>query len=89
MLAEVHQAGINRREEHRQHDHPHWALFDCGRTEFLRRLITAEFDVRPPSDLSPWGRVGTCVHHEEQGRRFSAGLCAMTGKPNPNTGMFD
>ncbi|MFJ3089407.1 hypothetical protein [Streptomyces sp. NPDC086838] len=73
----------------RRHDSPHWALFDCGMAEFLRRLMTAEFDACPLSDLSLWGRVGTFVHHEEQERRFHAGLDPMTGEPNPYAGMFD
>ncbi|MFD4711856.1 hypothetical protein ACFWN5_19595 [Streptomyces sp. NPDC058430] len=68
---------------------PHWALFDCGMAEFLRRLMTAEFDARPLNDLSLWGRVGTFVHHAEQERRFPAGLDPMTGEPDPYVGMFD
>lgn len=72
----------------RRHDAPHWALFDCGMADFLRRLMTAEFDECPLSDLSLWGRVGTFVHHEEQKRRFHAGLDPMTGEPDPYAGMF-
>jgi hypothetical protein len=39
----------------------HWALFNCGMTEFRRRLMTAEFDACPLSDLSLWGQVGTLL----------------------------
>ncbi|WP_406466421.1 hypothetical protein OH738_39900 [Streptomyces hirsutus] len=73
----------------RGHGNPRWALFNCGRAEFLRRLVTAEFDACPLSDLSLWGRVGAFVHHEEQERRFHAGLDPMTGEPDPYAGMFD
>ncbi|MGP8304491.1 SMI1/KNR4 family protein [Streptomyces inhibens] len=31
----------------RRHESPHWALFECGMAEFLRRLMTAEFDECP------------------------------------------
>ncbi|MFJ3654108.1 hypothetical protein ACIPPR_12435 [Streptomyces nigra] len=51
--------------------------------------MTAEFDACPLSDLSLWGRVGTFVHHEEQERRFYAGLDPVTGEPDPYAGMFD
>lgn len=67
----------------RRHGDPHWALFDCGMTDFLRRLMTAEFDACPLSDLSLSGRVGTFVHHEEQERRFHAGLDPVSGEPDP------
>ncbi|MGW6055466.1 SMI1/KNR4 family protein [Streptomyces sp. NPDC055189] len=73
----------------RRHDDPRWALIDCGMAEFLRRLMAAEFDECPLSDLSLWGRVGTFVHHEEQERRFHAGLDPMAGEPNPYADMFD
>lgn len=49
---------------------------------------SVEFDECPLSDLSLWGRVGTFVHHEEQERRFHAGLDPMTGEPAPYAGMF-
>ncbi|WP_158997322.1 hypothetical protein [Streptomyces aureus] len=49
---------------------------------------SAEFDECPLSDLSLWGRVGTFVHHEEQERRFHAGLDPITGEPAPYAGMF-
>jgi hypothetical protein len=55
----------------------------------LRRLMTADGAECPLSDLSLWGHVGTFVHHEEQERRFHAGLDPMTGEPDPYAGMFD
>ncbi|RDS66092.1 hypothetical protein DWC19_05765 [Streptomyces sp. M7] len=73
----------------RRHGDPHWALFDCGMRDLLRRLMTAEFDACPLSDLSLWGRAGTFVRHEEQERRFYAGVDPMTGEPDPYAGMFD
>lgn len=72
----------------RRHGSPHWAVFECGMAEFLRRLMTAEFEECPLSDLSLWGRVGTFVHHLEQERRFHAGLDPMTGEPDPYANMF-
>ncbi|MFF1398943.1 hypothetical protein ACFVZD_34670 [Streptomyces sp. NPDC058287] len=51
--------------------------------------MTAEFDECPLSELSLWGRVGTFVHHEEQERRFHAGLDSMTGELDPYADMFD
>jgi hypothetical protein len=72
----------------RRHDRPHWALFDCGMAAFLRCLMTADFDECPLSDLGLWGHVGTFIHHEEQERRFHAGLDPMTGEPDPYAGMF-
>ncbi|MFD5393545.1 hypothetical protein ACFWJW_04860 [Streptomyces sp. NPDC127097] len=72
----------------RRHGSPHWALFECGMAEFLRRLMTAEFDECPLSDLSLWGRVGTFVHVREQERRFHAGLDPLTGEPDPYANMF-
>ncbi|MER6997067.1 SMI1/KNR4 family protein [Streptomyces sp. NPDC000410] len=72
----------------RRHGSPHWALFECGMAEFLRRLMTAEFDECPLSDLSLWGRVGTFVHHRVQEARFHSGLDPMTGEPDPYAGTF-
>ncbi|CAM3911786.1 SMI1/KNR4 family protein [Kibdelosporangium persicum] len=72
----------------RRHESPPWALFECGMAEFIRRLMTAEFDECPLSDLSLWGRVGSFVHHREQQRRFHAGLDPMTGEPDPYADMF-
>lgn len=71
----------------RRHESPAWALVECGMAEFLRRLMTADFDECPLGDLSLWGRAGSFVHHEEQRRRFDAGLDPMTGEPDPCAGM--
>ncbi|WP_405968522.1 hypothetical protein OG613_41535 [Streptomyces sp. NBC_00015] len=43
----------------------------------------------PLGDHSLWGRVGIFGHHEEQERRFRAGLDPMTGEPNPYADTFD
>ncbi|WP_199749221.1 SMI1/KNR4 family protein [Amycolatopsis sp. WAC 01376] len=72
----------------RRHESPAWALFECGMAEFIRRLMTADFDKCPLSDLSLWGRVSSFVHHQEQQRRFQAGLDPMTGEPDPYADMF-
>ncbi|RSN55499.1 hypothetical protein DMH01_32665 [Amycolatopsis sp. WAC 04182] len=72
----------------RRHESPRWALFECGMAEFIRRLMTADFDECPLSDLSLWGRVSSFVHYQEQQRRFQAGLDPMTGEPDPYAGMF-
>jgi hypothetical protein len=67
----------------RRHGSPHWALFECGTTEFVRRLMLAEFDECPLSDLSLWGRIQPFVHWREQHRRFRPGLDPMTGELDP------
>lgn len=33
---------------YRRHGDPYWAMFDCGMVDFIRRLMTAEFDECPP-----------------------------------------
>jgi hypothetical protein len=65
----------------RRHENPRWALFECGMAEFLRRLMLAEFDECPLSDLSLWGRVAPFVHWREQQRRFLAGLGRSAHQP--------
>ena len=67
---------------------PSLALFDCGMAEFVRRLLLAEFDRCPLSDLSLWGRIEPFVHWREQDRRFLAGLDPITGEPDPTADMF-
>jgi hypothetical protein len=53
-------------------DEPPFALFDCGMAEFLRRLMLAEFDECPVSDLSLWGCIKPFVNWREEQRRSLA-----------------
>ena len=66
---------------------PNLALFDYGMAAFLTRLLLAEFDQCPLSDVGLWGRVQPFVHWREQQRRFLAGLDPLTGQPDPYAGM--
>jgi hypothetical protein len=68
---------------YRRHGNPYWAMFDCGMVEFIRRLMSAEFDECPLSDLSLWGRPGPFVHWREQQHRWQKGLNPATGEPDP------
>ena len=72
----------------RRHGDPYRALFECGMAEFLRRLMLAEFDECPLSDLSLWGHIPPFVHWREEQRRFLAGLDPTTGEPDPYADMF-
>lgn len=61
----------------------HVAVFDCGMTDFLVRMMRAEFDTCPLGDASLWGKTAPFVHWREQQRRWQAGLCPETGEPDP------
>ncbi len=53
---------------HVSYGEDHWALFECGMAEFIRRLLLAEFDECPLSDLSLWGNVAPFVTYLEEDR---------------------
>jgi hypothetical protein len=67
----------------RRHGRPSWAMFECGMVDFIRRLMLADFDECPLSDLSLWGRTESFVHWREEQRRSLAGLDPATGEPDP------
>ena len=73
---------------HVSYGEPAFVRFDSGMAEFLRRLLVAELDECPLSDVSLWGRPERFVHWREQQRRFRAGLDPITGEPDPYAGMF-
>jgi hypothetical protein len=77
------------RRRHVSWGEPSFALFECGMATFLTRMMLAEFDECPLSDVSLWGNVEPFVHWREQDRRFKAGLDPITGEPDPYAGMFD
>ncbi|MBU8553864.1 hypothetical protein IMX12_34460 [Streptomyces sp. Babs14] len=74
-----------------RHGWPHWKVYDCGMTEFLRRLFTKGFDECPLSDASLWGKLTPhFLHWREEQRRWESGIDPYTGEPNPYFGMeFD
>ncbi|WP_212765743.1 hypothetical protein [Streptomyces sp. PKU-MA01144] len=74
-----------------RHGWPHWKIYDCGMTEFLRRLFTKGFDDCPLSDASLWGEpTPHFLHWREEQRRWECGIDPYTGEPDPYFGMeFD
>ncbi|GAA2081703.1 SMI1/KNR4 family protein [Actinomadura alba] len=66
-----------------------WSRYDCGMVEFLVRILRADFDERPLSDLSLWGKESaTFLTSSEEERRLKAGLDPWTGEPDSYAGMY-
>ncbi|MFJ6526947.1 SMI1/KNR4 family protein [Streptomyces longwoodensis] len=66
-----------------------WAEYACGMLEFLCRVLRAEFDACPLSDLSLWGAASPrFLHTVEEQRLRKAGIDPWTGEPDPFAGMF-
>lgn len=72
----------------RRHSTPRLAVFDCGMVAFIRRMLLAQFDECPFSDLTLWGRPAAFVHWAEEQRRWLAGLDPETGEPDPVVADF-
>ncbi|UYQ65015.1 SMI1/KNR4 family protein [Streptomyces peucetius] len=67
-----------------------WRRYDCGMTEFLVRVLRADFDECPLGDLSLWGKESAVFLNErEYDRLLEQGLDPWTGEPDPFAGMFD
>ncbi|MFE4828719.1 hypothetical protein [Streptomyces sp. NPDC056672] len=67
-----------------------WSLYDCGMVEFLVRVLTAEFDSCPVSDLSLWGAESPrFLNVREEERLMNEGVDPWTGLPDPYAGEFD
>lgn len=67
---------------------PHWKIYECGMTEFLRRLFIKGFDECPLSDASLWGkRTPRFLHWREEQRLRESGVDPYTGEPDPYFGM--
>lgn len=66
-----------------------WRRYDCGMVEFLLRVLRADFDTCPLSDLSIWGvENATFLTPTEEERLREAGLDPWTGEPDPYAGMY-
>lgn len=68
-----------------------WSVYGCGMTEFLLRLLQADFDTCPISVASLWAK-GTArfLNFREEERLREAGMDPWTGEPDPFAGMeFD
>ncbi|MFG3495378.1 SMI1/KNR4 family protein [Streptomyces sp. NPDC047928] len=63
-------------------------LHDCGMAEFLRRLLTDEFDDSAVSIVFWDGTPPRFVHWREEQRRWLAGLDPVTGEPDPYAGTY-
>jgi hypothetical protein len=60
-----------------------WSRYECGMTEFLARLLRADFSECPISDLALWGAEDpTFLNFREETRRREAGLDPWTGEPD-------
>ncbi|SEQ99937.1 hypothetical protein SAMN05216481_12532 [Streptomyces radiopugnans] len=71
-----------------RHGWPHWKVYDCGMTEFLRRLFAKGFEECPLSDASLWGEPSPhFLHWREEQRRWESGIDPYTGDPDPYFGM--
>ncbi|MFP8959040.1 SMI1/KNR4 family protein [Streptomyces nanhaiensis] len=71
-----------------RHGWPHWKIYDCGMTEFLRRLFAKGFEECPLSDASLWGEPSACfLHWREEQRRWESGVDPYTGDADPYFGM--
>ncbi|WP_207309664.1 SMI1/KNR4 family protein [Streptomyces kasugaensis] len=68
-----------------------WNTYDCGMTEFLRRLFHAEFDECPLSDETLWGNSSPqFLNYREIEQLREAGVDPWTGEPDPYAdAMFD
>ncbi|MEU3450540.1 SMI1/KNR4 family protein [Streptomyces thermolilacinus] len=65
-----------------------WMLYDCGMVEFLTRLLRADFDACPMTDVSIWGDPAPLfLHPREEDRLREMGLDPWTGEPDPLAGM--
>lgn len=68
-----------------------WDIYDCGMTEFLWKLLVADFPECPLSDDTLWGNASPrFLHCREEMRLRNAGLDPRTGEPDPYAGeTFD
>ncbi|WP_374985674.1 hypothetical protein [Streptomyces fradiae] len=62
-------------------------LYDRGMVEFLTRLLHADFDACPMTDVSIWGDPAPLfLHPREEDRLREMGLDPWTGEPDPFAG---
>lgn len=67
-----------------------WSRYECGMVEFLVRVLRADFDECPLSDLSLWGSDSVRFLNDRERRRLRRqGLNPWAGKPNPYAGNSD
>lgn len=66
-----------------------WAVYACGMVEFLLKVIRAEFDRCPFSEIVVWGdRSPRFLHEREEERLFDTGIDPWTGEPHPYPNPF-
>ncbi|MEU4211515.1 SMI1/KNR4 family protein [Streptomyces sp. NPDC026206] len=64
------------------------AIYECGMTDFLRRVILADFDECPLSGTDLWGSASPrFLGWREEQRLWADGVNPWTGEPDPYAGM--
>ncbi|MGW5114063.1 SMI1/KNR4 family protein [Streptomyces noursei] len=72
-----------------RHTEALWKSYDCGMTEFLRRLFHGEFDECPLSDDTLWGNASPkFLNYREIERLRESGVDPWTGEPDPYADMM-
>ncbi|MFF0551956.1 SMI1/KNR4 family protein [Streptomyces sp. NPDC004311] len=74
----------------KRHGSTPWTVYDCGMTEFLRRVFLRELADCPFSDSALWGAASPrFIHWREEQRQWDLGIDPWTGEPDPYAGMYD